>query len=340
METRPALNHHQVSGSDPGQAHQPDDAASTPRPALPPAEYSIAAVSKLTGISCHTLRVWERRYGFPVPGRSASGHRRYDRSQVQMLCRLTHLNRDNRQPIGELIASFQTGGLDLGQLRPATIDILGENANSQLIDLLITGDTQGAELEFERLACRLDPSTVVDQVIYPTFVEAGEGWFRHIYSVFEERLITVFLRRKLSDLIEAARRANSNPARCLIAGTVQGDRHEGGVLIFHHAMELRGWRVHNLGVDLPVREFKAAIGRLRPSALALSFVLSRNVKKRFQELEAVRTIPVFVGGRSIINYQSLARTHGLIPLPGPIAKAAEQLEIDFDLWCRSHTTTV
>ena len=33
----------------------------------PQPRYSIAAVSKLTGISCHTLRVWERRYGFPVP---------------------------------------------------------------------------------------------------------------------------------------------------------------------------------------------------------------------------------------------------------------------------------
>src|SRR3954454_12646166 len=33
------------------------------------AVYSIAAVSKLTGASCHALRVWERRYGFPVPHR-------------------------------------------------------------------------------------------------------------------------------------------------------------------------------------------------------------------------------------------------------------------------------
>jgi DNA-binding transcriptional MerR regulator len=339
METRSPSNHHQFDASDAGQAHQSDAAVCTPRSAVPPAEYSIAAVSKLTGISCHTLRVWERRYGFPVPGRSASGHRRYDRGQVQMLCRLTHLSRDHRQSISELITSFQTGSLDLGQVQPAANDVLGENANAQLINLLITGDAKGAEVEFEKLAYRLDPSSVVDQVIYPTLVEAGEGWFRHIYSVYEERLITVFLRRKLSDLIEAARRANSNPARCMIAGTVQGDRHEGGLLIFHHAMELRGWRVHNLGVDLPVREFEAAIGRLCPSALALSFVLSRNVKKRFQELEAVRTIPVFVGGRSIINYQSLARTHGLIPVPGPIARAAEQLEIEFDLWCRSHATT-
>jgi hypothetical protein len=55
----------------------------------------------------------------------------------------------------------------------------------------------------------------------------------------------------------------------VIAGTVQGDRHEGRVLMFNVAMEPRGWRVHNLGVDLPVREFRAAAQELRPSALAL-----------------------------------------------------------------------
>ena len=95
-------------------------------------------------------------------------------------------------------------------------------------------------------------------------------------------------------------------------------------MIFNLAMELRGWKVHNLGVDLPVREYRAAVQDLRPSALALSFVMSRNIKKRFQELEKITTTPIFVGGRSILNYQSLARHHGLIPLPGPIGKSAEQ----------------
>jgi DNA-binding transcriptional MerR regulator len=339
METEPSSTPEHRASLDPKQGSVFEDASAEPIAQSPPTEYSIAAVSKLTGISCHTLRVWERRYGFPVPARSNSGHRRYDHSQVQTLCRLTHLNRSNRQPIGELISSLQTGRLDLGQLRPAGTDLLGQNTNSELIGRLIAGDTQGAELEFARLASHLDPSSLVDQVIYPSLVQAGEGWFRHNYSVFEERLITVFARRKLTELIETARRTNSNKGRCLVAGTVQGDRHEGGVLILQHAMETRGWRVHDLGVDLPVREFKAAVVSLHPSALALSFVLSRNVKKRFQELEALRTVPVFVGGRSIINYQSLARSHGLIPLPGPIGEAADQLEIEFDLRCRQHNTT-
>jgi len=71
-------------------------------------EYSIAAVSKLTGVSCHALRVWERRYGFPVPCRSASGHRRYARDQVRMIRRLSELSHGGRS-IGDLIADFRDG---------------------------------------------------------------------------------------------------------------------------------------------------------------------------------------------------------------------------------------
>src|SRR4051812_48701995 len=74
------------------------------------AEYSIAAVSKLTGVGCHALRVWERRYGFPVPHRSASGHRRYSPEQVQVLLAITGMLESGR-PISDLIAEFLAGRL-------------------------------------------------------------------------------------------------------------------------------------------------------------------------------------------------------------------------------------
>ena len=44
----------------------------------------------------------------------------------------------------------------------------------------------------------------------------------------------------------------------------------------------------NLGVDLPVSEYAAAVVDLKPDALALSFVLSRNINKRFEELSQLR----------------------------------------------------
>ncbi len=102
---------------------------------------------------------------------------------------------------------------------------------------------------------------------------------------------------------------------------MQGERHEGGVLIIALLLELAGWRSLYLGTDLPTREFQKAIDRWRPDAVGVSFVLSRNITKRFAELSQLSGAPVFVGGRSILNYRSLARRHGLIPLPGPGSQA-------------------
>ena len=117
-----------------------------------------------------------------------------------------------------------------------------------------------------------------------------------------------------------------------LVGAVQGDRHEGGVLVANLTLEYAGWRVINLGVDLPVAEYARAVEQTRPDVLALSFVMSRNINKRFQELNSVRGLPVFVGGRSILNYQGLAKRHGLIPLPGPITTSVPQLLVEFEQW--------
>ena len=51
-----------------------------------PAPYvSIAAVERDTGLSKDTLRVWERRYGFPQPDRDNNGERSYPHEQLEKL---------------------------------------------------------------------------------------------------------------------------------------------------------------------------------------------------------------------------------------------------------------
>jgi hypothetical protein len=101
-------------------------------------------------------------------------------------------------------------------------------------------------------------------------------------------------------------------------------------------LERSGWRVINLGVDLPVSQYLAAIMHWQPDALALSFILSRRITKRFQELLQIRGLPIFVGGRSILNYQGLARRHGLIPFAGPITTAVAQLPLELEQWVKRH----
>ena len=40
-------------------------------------KYTVNEVEDRTGVPAATLRQWERRYGFPLPERSASGYRLY-----------------------------------------------------------------------------------------------------------------------------------------------------------------------------------------------------------------------------------------------------------------------
>ena len=46
---------------------------------------TIREVAARTGIAAPTLRMWESRYGFPLPQRLASGHRRYSVDDVERL---------------------------------------------------------------------------------------------------------------------------------------------------------------------------------------------------------------------------------------------------------------
>src|SRR6185312_13103644 len=49
------------------------------------ASLSIGDVVAATGVGEATLRAWERRFGFPSPRREPSGHRRYNREEVERI---------------------------------------------------------------------------------------------------------------------------------------------------------------------------------------------------------------------------------------------------------------
>lgn len=50
--------------------------------------FTISEVAAMVGLSAHTIRIWERRYGLVSPRRSGAGHRRYGMDEVQMLQRM------------------------------------------------------------------------------------------------------------------------------------------------------------------------------------------------------------------------------------------------------------
>lgn len=213
--------------------------------------------------------------------------------------------------IGELIAEFRDGRLEPDVETAAKRQNNDDDMVTELVDRLTAGDLAGSDALFDRLSEQMETEGLLSRIIGPSMTEIGDRWFRHECAIYQERCVSGFLTRKLQMMIEQARKDNADPTHTTIIGMVQGDRHGGGILILNVLLERSGWRVFNLGVDVPVCEFKKAVSALGPDAMGLSFVLSRNINKRFHELTQIRGLPIFVGGRSILNYQNLARRYGL-----------------------------
>jgi MerR family transcriptional regulator, light-induced transcriptional regulator len=285
-------------------------------------EYSIASVSKLTGVSCHALRVWERRYGYPLPRRSPTNQRRYGIDQVLVLRELADLVRSGRH-IGELIAEFKGGRLEGERVGDESAQD-NPPVTTEIIDTIASGDIDAMQSLIDATFSHLAPAEILAQVIEPIMIEIGERWFRGDIEVYQQQMASGILLRTLGRMLDAARRDNVRPSHRAIVAGLQGEHHEGGVLMLSIMLELAGWRTLPLGVDLPTTELRKAADVWKPDAIGVSFVLSRSINKRFRELATITGVPIFVGGRSMMNHRSLARSYGLIPLVGSISKSLPQ----------------
>jgi MerR family transcriptional regulator, light-induced transcriptional regulator len=78
-------------------------------------EYGIGAVAKLTGLTDHAIRVWERRYGAVVARRASNGRRVYGPADVEKL---------------RLLKSLTDRGVSIGQIAGDTVDALRERVRN------------------------------------------------------------------------------------------------------------------------------------------------------------------------------------------------------------------
>jgi len=97
--------------------------------------YGIGAVVGLTGLSDHTIRVWERRYSAVVAMRGSSGRRIYTIADVEKL-KLLKLLTDRGLSIGQ-IANETSAAL---KKRLATMNDIGARAGIETLSVALAGD--------------------------------------------------------------------------------------------------------------------------------------------------------------------------------------------------------
>ncbi|MDJ0813776.1 MAG: MerR family transcriptional regulator [Woeseiaceae bacterium] len=98
-------------------------------------EYGIGAVARMTGLSDHVIRVWERRYGAIVARRAPNGRRMYSAADVEKL-RLLKTLTDNGVSIGQVAAE----SVDALRERSRSMGALGSAALPERIGVAVLGD--------------------------------------------------------------------------------------------------------------------------------------------------------------------------------------------------------
>ena len=120
--------------------------------------FNIAAVERDTGLSKDVLRMWERRYGFPIPDRHGNGERIYPAEQVERLRLIKRLMDAGHRP-GKLIATATEELSALAPKRPvqpAAGDDTGEVAAelAKLLALIKQHDVPGYQQAMQQRLAR------------------------------------------------------------------------------------------------------------------------------------------------------------------------------------------
>lgn len=280
------------------------------RSSTPPLTRNIAAVERDSGLSKDTLRVWERRYGFPNPGRDAFGERVYPIDQVDKLRTLRRLMDAGHRPgkvIHLSIEELQALAAETAALTeaPRTLaDSLSEHEDlERYLALVRSHQIDDFRRAMSQAQLRVGMERFVLEIVAPMTRLVGELWARGDFEVYEEHLYTESMQVVMRSTIAAVPQPADHP-RVLLT-TIPQESHGLGLLMAEALLALEGCRCVSLGVQTPVWDILRAAEAHQADVIALSFssVLNPNhVLDAISELRAKlpASAEIWAGGNAPI----------------------------------------
>ena len=266
---------------------------------------SIGAVERDSGIARDTLRIWERRYGFPEPLRNDKGERMYPEGQLRRLQRIRRL----------LDQGFRPGKVVL--LNDADLDLLeaelypDDSTNESIEHIMhVLQSSDGSELEetLSQIYQQQGMEAFVTETVVPLLYTVGERWAKGKLQIFEEHLmsevLTRFLNREISSL-----QKNTRKPRVLLA-TLPGEEHTLGLLMFAALLSARNINVTNLGGEVPLDQIVLAVDRLNADVLGLTFSGAykyENIRSNMNQLRdsIPENVDLWLGGEGVKRMRKL-----------------------------------
>jgi methanogenic corrinoid protein MtbC1 len=175
-----------------------------------------------------------------------------------------------------------------------------------------------------RAACRLilnaadegrSASDLYLRVLQPALEELGRMWVLGEINVAEEHFATATTRLVMTQL-HARDVCRAGNGKTLVAAAVVGNQHDLGVQMVADMFETDGWRVIQLGSNVPAEDLAQAVEFYEADLVALSVSLVTQLPALEETVSAIRAsrqgaaVKILVGGCGLAGNPDLAKSQG------------------------------
>ncbi|MDD5466645.1 MAG: corrinoid protein [Anaerolineales bacterium] len=178
----------------------------------------------------------------------------------------------------------------------------------KLTHSLVEGDPD-ATVAFTKQALEagIEPMAIVKDGLIPGMNIVGEKFSSGEYFL-PDLIIAADGMQKAMELLEPELRARHQAvesAGTVILGTVKGDIHEIGKSLVGTMLSANGFKVHDLGVDVPTDAFISKVKETKPDILGLSALLTTTMTVQREVIQALNeagvrdNLKVMVGGAPV-----------------------------------------
>ena len=294
---------------------------------------SISTVERDTGLSKDTLRVWERRYGFPQPLRDSNGERVYPADQLEKLRIIRRLMDSGLRPGKVVTESLQELNARIQSLPLCTPRLESDiSATDPALQLLKAHQIAQLRQYLAHELLRRGLQRFVLEVVAPLNVLVGNAWIDGRIQIFEEHLYSEQIQQLLRQAISSIVQVEQAP-RVLLT-TLPGEKHKIGLLMAEAYLAIEGAQCISLGVETPAWDVVQAAREHRVDIVGLScsqavpVILARSgIADLRRQLD--RDIALWAGG-SIWQ-----RARKQVPGVTPIA-SLDEIPIELKAWRAQH----
>lgn len=224
-------------------------------------KFTIKDLENLSGIKAHTIRIWEQRYNFLKPQRTATNIRYYSNQELKTLLNISLLNK-----YGYKISHINR--MSSEELRNKLTSLSGSQAQQERIvnDLI----QHMIDLNIEEFEKVLDHhieirgiEKTIHFIIFPFLDRIGILWLTDHINPAQEHLITNIIRQKIIVGIENISTPFDLKTNILLF-MPENEHHELGLLYLQYLLKSRGVKTIYLGANVPVSDLEYVIQLKKP----------------------------------------------------------------------------